>query len=399
LRRVECALDPLTLTKLTCDALFVRANRRPWRAATMRLRCSILQQFDAIYKPRSVRLSVAKAPSPIEETMKRRTAARLLSGLLATGAASPAATFAETAQPVQTYVEAPGPLGPLKGTMLAPASGVAPVVLIIPGSGPTDRDGDNRYGVKARTYRLLAEGLVARGVATVRIDKRGMFASAAAVTDGNDVTIGDYASDVETWAASIRKQTGAPCIFVLGHSEGGLVALAAAQKASDICGLLLVAPPGRPLADILREQLKANPANAPILDQALAATADLERGKRVDTTKMNPALMPLFAPQVQGFLINVFSFDPAKLIAQVSTPVLILQGERDLQVSVADAERLKDAAPKAKLVLLPDVNHVLKTVSSDDRRLNAATYADPSLPLAPGVVDAIADFVTTAKAR
>ena len=104
--------------------------------------------------------------------------------------------------------------------------------------------------------------------------------------------------------------------------------------------------------------------------------------------------MPLFAPQIQGFLISVMSYEPGKLITAVSKPVLILQGKRDIQVSVADAERLKQAAPKAELVLLPDTNHVLKTVTSDDRRANTATYADPSLPLAPGVIDAIATFVT-----
>jgi uncharacterized protein len=96
---------------------------------------------------------------------------------------------------------------------------------------------------------------------------------------------------------------------------------------------------------------------------------------------------------VQGFLINAFSYDPAKLIAAVSKPVLIMQGKRDIQVSVGDAERLKLAAPKAELVLLPDANHVLKAVASDDKRANIATYADPTLPLAPGVVDAVANFV------
>ena len=111
---------------------------------------------------------------------------------------------------------------------------------------------------------------------------------------------------------------------------------------------------------------------------------------------MHPALMPLFAPQVQGFLINALSYDPAKLIAAVAKPVLIVQGRRDMQVGVADAERLKEAAPKAELALLPDVNHVLKTVASDDPRANAATYADPSLPLAPGVAEAIATFVAAA---
>jgi uncharacterized protein len=143
----------------------------------------------------------------------------------------------------------------------------------------------------------------------------------------------------------------------------------------------------------LRSQLRSNPANAPVLEWSMAAIDSLEAGKRVDVAGMHPALMPLFAPQLQGFLINAFSYDPAKLIATVSVPILIIQGRRDIQVSVADAERLKAAAPKAELVLLPEANHVLKAVTSDDKRANIATYADPTLPLAPGVVDAIANFV------
>ena len=125
----------------------------------------------------------------------------------------------------------------------------------------------------------------------------------------------------------------------------------------------------------------------------MSAIDALEAGKRVDTAGMNPALAPLFRPQVQGFLIDTFARDPAKLIAGLAKPVLILQGKRDIQVSVADAERLKQAAPKAELALIADTNHVLKTVTTDDRRANAMAYADPSLPLAPGVVDAIVRFV------
>jgi uncharacterized protein len=315
--------------------------------------------------------------------------------LLAATVVIAAALAAAIAAPIQSFVEAPGPAGPLKGTMLAPVSPGGPTILIVPGSGPTDRDGNNPFGLKASTYKLLAEGLAERGLGTVRIDKRGMFASTAAVPDGNAVTIDDYATDVGSWIASIRKQTGVPCVWVLGHSEGGLVALAAAQKVSDICGLVLISAAGRPLGEVLRTQIRSNPANAPILDQAMAAIDNLEAGKHFDVTGMNPALLPLFAPQLQGFLINAFSYDPAKLIATISKPMLILQGERDLQVSVADAERLKQAAPQAKLVLLPNTNHVLKTVTTTDPRANSATYMDPSLPLAPGVVDAVANFVTT----
>jgi uncharacterized protein len=180
----------------------------------------------------------------------------------------------------------------------------------------------------------------------------------------------------------------------LGHSEGALVALATAQNPQNICGLVLVAATGRPLADVMREQLKSNPANAPILDQALAAIDSLAAGKTVDAARLNPVLLPLFNPAVQKFLIDEFSYDPAGLLARYDGPVLILQGKRDLQVSVHDAQLLKQANSKATLVLLSDTNHALKSVTSDDRRANIAAYANPDLPLAPGVVDTIANFVT-----
>jgi pimeloyl-ACP methyl ester carboxylesterase len=272
-------------------------------------------------------------------------------------------------------------------------------MLIIPGSGPTDRDGNNPMGVKAATYKLLAEGLSERGIATVRIDKRGMFASAGAVKDGNSVTVDDYAADVRSWIRSIRKSTGASCIWLLGHSEGALVALAADGGSKEVCGLVLVAAPGRPLGQVLREQLRANPANAPVLDQALAAITRLEAGSPVDTAAMHPGLMPLFAPSVQKFMMSLLSYDPAKLLSRYDKPVLIVHGQRDLQVSEEDARRLKKANGKARLVIIPGANHVLKAVSSDDRAANMAAYANPALPLAPGVAQTIAGFVAKPPGR
>lgn len=293
--------------------------------------------------------------------------------------------------PAASEIEAPGPLGPLAGTFLQAAE-AGPVVLIVPGSGPTDRDGNSPLGIRASTCRLLAEGLAARGISTVRVDKRGMFASARAARDANAVTIADYAGDVRAWVATLREKAGAACVWVLGHSEGGLVALAAGEEAG-ICGLVLMAAPGRPLGAILREQFSANPANAPILDEALAAVSALEAGRRPDAGRMHPALRPIFDPKVQDFLLDAVAIDPARLIAACSRPILIVQGGRDLQISPADAKRLKAAAPRAELVLLPEANHVLKAVETADRAANLATYGDPGLPLAPGVVDAVARFV------
>jgi pimeloyl-ACP methyl ester carboxylesterase len=185
-------------------------------------------------------------------------------------------------------------------------------------------------------------------------------------------------------------------VWVAGHSEGGLVALASSQKPGGICGLILLAAPGRPAGEVLRDQLRLALGNGPMLRQATAAIKALEAGRRPDMHSMHPALRELFAPQVHGLLISMFSYDPARLIANFHKPVLIMQGERDIQVSVADAKRLKEAAPAAKLVLLPDVNHVFKTVKSADAAANEAAYVKAAIPLAPEVADEIADFVLAA---
>jgi pimeloyl-ACP methyl ester carboxylesterase len=292
-----------------------------------------------------------------------------------------------------TAIEAPGPKGALGGTLLSAGGAAHAAVLIIPGSGPTDRDGNNPLGIRASTYRLLAEGLAKEGISSLRIDKRGMFGSAAAVADPNAVTIADYAGDARRWSTILQERTGASCIWLLGHSEGGLVALAAAKDATDTCGLILVAAPGRRLGEILREQLHANPANAPILDQADVAIDRLEAGQRVDAATLHPALLPLFRPEVQGFLIDALSYDPAALLTGYTKPVLILQGGRDLQISVHDAQRLQAAKPDAELRVVADANHVLKTVAGDNRAANIATYSTPDLPLAADITTTIAQFI------
>jgi pimeloyl-ACP methyl ester carboxylesterase len=305
---------------------------------------------------------------------------------MAAAAPSPAAI------PISVEVTAPGPEGVLAGTLLDPDP-QGPLVLIIPGSGPTDRDGNNPMGVAGGPYRQLAEALAAQGVASVRVDKRGMFGSKAALADVNASTTAGYADDVHAWVAAIRQRTRRKCVWVLGHSEGALVALQAAQAPAGICGVILVSGGGRPIGAVLRDQLRANPANAAILDAALAAVDALEAGHRVSEATLPPPIRPLFADKLQAYWIDLLSHDPAKLIAAVKLPVLIVQGERDLQVSVQDARLLKAAQPAATLVLVPGVNHVLRPVVSDDRAANMATYADAGLAISPAVPAAVAEFV------
>lgn len=299
-----------------------------------------------------------------------------------------------TAEPLKSEVEAAVDGGPLRGTLTLPAA-PRDVVVIVPGSGPTNRDGDNPAGINAGYLRMLAQELAAAQVASIRVDKRGMFGSIGSFGDANAVTFDDYADDAREWIDVARERAGTGCAWLLGHSEGGLVALVAAQTAGDeLCGLILVAAPGRRMSDVLRAQLRANPANAPLLEDALAAIDTLENGEHADVTGLHPALQQLFAPAVQGFLIDAFSRDPAALVANIGKPVLIVHGDADLQVTVEDARLLAKAQPEAQLIVVSGMNHVLKTPDGTDFAANIASYADSDRPLTEGLSDAISDFLT-----
>ncbi|HZW17112.1 MAG TPA: alpha/beta fold hydrolase [Brevundimonas sp.] len=291
--------------------------------------------------------------------------------------------------PVATPVTLPVEPAPLHGTLLTPSGDTRAAALIIAGSGPTDRDGNSPLGVSASSYRLLAEGLAARGVATVRTDKRGVAASASSLISEAELKFTDYADDARAWAAETARLTSQPCAWLIGHSEGALVALVAASRDNDaICGLVLLSGAGRPIGAVLREQLATAPE--PFLSQALTILAELEAGRPV--AEVPPQLAALFRPSVQPYMISWLPLDPAELVATYRGPVMIGHGSTDIQVGVADANALAAARPDATLTIWEGVNHLLK-VAPADRVANAATYRDPDLPLAPGVVDDVAGFI------
>ena len=292
--------------------------------------------------------------------------------------------------PVSTPVELASSPAPLHGTLLTPEGQTRAAAVILPGSGPTDRDGNSaQFGIRAASYRLLAEGLAERGVATIRIDKRGIGESAAAGPAETDLRFNAYADDARAWAAEASAKTGRPCAWLIGHSEGALVALKAVASQDDkICGLVLLSGAGRPAGVVVREQLTALPE--PLKTRAYDVLSELEAGRTVSDPPAE--LAALFRPSVQPYLISWLTLDPAQLAAAYDGPIFVGQGTTDIQVSLADAEAIKAAQPRATLVVWDGVNHVLKTAPAD-RAANVATYMDPALPLAPGVVEAVADFV------
>lgn len=291
--------------------------------------------------------------------------------------------------PLATPVSLPSQPAPLHGTLLTPEGPTRAVALIIAGSGATDRDGNTAPAIVSSTYRLLAEGLAEHGVATVRTDKRGVGESAAALASEAGLVFTDYADDARAWAAEAARLTGQPCAWMIGHSEGALVALAAVTRDDDaVCGLVLLSGAGRPIGAVLREQLANAPE--PFLSQSMAILAELEAGRTV--ADIPPQLAALFRPSVQPYMISWLPLDPAEMVAAWSGPVMIGHGTTDIQVGTPDAETLAAARPDARLAIWQGANHVLK-LAPEDRAANIAAYGDPTLPLAPGVVDDVAGFI------
>ncbi len=309
-------------------------------------------------------------------------------GLLVLFAAHPAA---RQAAPAASAVELSTPSGTLSGTLVLPAgSGRVPVALIVAGSGPTDRDGNSAMlPGKNDAYRMLADALAAQGIASVRYDKRGIAGSRAAGGREDDLRFGTLVHDAALWIAKLRNDFRFTTITVIGHSEGSLIGMLAA-RAGRADGFVSIAGPGRPAGDVIREQLRAQLANAPALLKASEAIlASLEAGRT--TAEVPAGLGALFRASVQPYMISWMAYAPAAELARVTVPRLIIQGTTDVQVPVTDAQALKAAAPAAELRVIDGMNHVLKTVTDQARQ--PASYVDPTLPLAADLGPAVVAFV------
>jgi len=295
---------------------------------------------------------------------------------------------AETWQAEDTKLVTEG--GTLYGTALIPAGqATMPVVLIHAGSGPTDRDGNSK-GMPGSNDSLkqLAEALARKGIASVRFDKRGIAASAAAGGAEADIRFEHYISDAADWVRQLRKDTRFTRIVVVGHSEGSLIGMIAARQAG-ADAYVSIAGIAEPADRILSAQLKTKLPPA-LFQESETVLASLKAGKLVANPPASLAM--LYRPSVQPYLISWFRYDPRKELAALHMPVLIAQGGADLQVPAAQAKLLAAANPAAKLAVIGDMNHVLKIVGKNDAAQKEA-YTNPDAPLSTALVDAIGALV------
>ena len=279
----------------------------------------------------------------------------------------------------------------LVGTLTPSEKNKTQVVFILSGSGPTDRDG-NTVGApgKNNSLKYLAEALNERGLATLRVDKRGVGASAQAAPQEKDLRFSAYVEDAGRWIKFLEEQ-GYSEIILLGHSEGALVATLAASKDS-VKALICLAGAGQPADVALLEQLRPKLPSF-LFKETEEILATLKKGETVEDYP--PALESLFSPSVQPYLISWFQIDPVEAISKVTVPVLIMQGTTDLQVSEKDAERLHAGAKGSQLIKIKGMNHILKEVAGD-LPAQMPSYFDPELELQKDLADEIVTFIESA---
>jgi pimeloyl-ACP methyl ester carboxylesterase len=265
-----------------------------------------------------------------------------------------------------------------------------PLAIFIAGSGPTDLDG-NQATMKNNSLKMLSDALVANNIATFRFDKRGIAKSAIPNFSESEMTIDRYAQDVVS-IVNQMKAKGFQDVFIVGHSEGSLLGLIALQD-TPAKGFISVAGAGFSADEILKTQLQTKiPAN---LWPVVTGIIDSLKSGLIVKDVPQP-FYALFRPSVQPYLISWFSYSPTELIAKLSCPILIAQGDKDIQVSVDDAKQLSKAAKTDKLLIIKNMNHVLKPIAGDMQD-NYAAYTNPDLPIEKELSKAIVDFINLNK--
>ena len=307
----------------------------------------------------------------------------------------------------QRPISLPTEHGTLHGTLLQPrSSGPLPVVLLIAGSGPTDRDGNNPAGGHNDSLKRLAQALARYGIASLRYDKRGVAASRAATPDERDLSVERYVADAVAWSRLLKADPAFDRLILLGHSEGALLrvlgvavgqgasfvraliaSLAAPQAGAD--ALVSIAGSARPIDQVLREQLHSRLPPRLLLQSHELLDALLAGQRRNDVPD---ELKVLFRPSVQPYLISLFRQNPGEAFARLRIPALIVQGTHDIQVGVTDARALKAYKEDAELVLVEGMNHALRIVPLD-LRAQLASYDNPRLPLASTLIERVAGFI------
>lgn len=273
----------------------------------------------------------------------------------------------------------------IDGTLLVPSDiEKPPLAIIIAGSGPTNRDGNQNF-MKNNSLKKLAEGLSNKGIATFRYDKRIV----KQIRQGNiDKTtmFDDFITDASDIIKFFKARNDFSKIVIIGHSQGSLVGMLAAKDKGD--GFVSLAGAGQNIGDVLIEQVTKT---APMFsDDTKRIVESLKNGEA--TTDFPVALASIFNSDLQPFMMNWMKYNPTDVIQNLQIPILIINGTKDLQVSVNEAQLLKEANNKAELKIIENMNHVLFEIKGDDLE-NSKSYNESSRPISKELIESIVTFI------
>lgn len=282
--------------------------------------------------------------------------------------------------------------GNISGTLAVPKNTDVkmPVVLIIPGSGPTDRNGNNPMGINGNSYLLLAKELAKNGIASLRYDKRNIGQTLTPAKE-KEMRFDDNTDDAIALINLLHGDARFSKIIVLGHSEGSLVGMLASEE-QPVAAFISVDGAGSRADEILTEQMKSQPAY--IANGFKTILDSLKKGKYTDM--VDPALYPIARLSIQPYILSWLVNDPVTEIKKLRIPILIIQGTTDLQVNVSEAGKLKKAKSDAELYIIPNMNHIMKDAPADPDG-NLATYTQPDLPLKPELTTSVIAFIKKLK--
>ena len=285
-----------------------------------------------------------------------------------------------------TYVTKDIAINPLiDGTLLTPKAIDAPkLAIIIAGSGPTDRDGNQNF-MRNNSLKKLSESLTTAGIATFRYDKRIV----KQITNNNidpNIKFDDFVTDAISVVDYFKQSNAFSNIYIIGHSQGSLVGMMAAKDRAD--GFISIAGSGQSIDAVITEQISL--MDPSLTDATTKAFKSLKAGQL--TTDYPPALTPIFKADVQPFIMSWMKYDPQKIITSLKIPVLIINGTNDLQVSTAEAELLKKAANNSEIKIIDKMNHVLFIINGD-KLVNSKSYNESSRNISEELIISISSFI------
>lgn len=283
--------------------------------------------------------------------------------------------------------------GTIYGTLKVPNNKSSiPIAIIIAGSGPTDRNGNSQL-TQNNAYKMLSDNLFYNGIATLCFDKRGIAESKQAMKDESEIRFDHYIDDVREWINLLSKDKRFSDIIIIGHSEGSLIGMIASENNATVKKYISIAGMGVSFDVTLKEQMEKQLSGQP---QALKETifSYIDKLKKGETiSNVPPTLNALFRPSVQPYMTSIMKYDPKIEIAKLTIPVLIVQGTTDIQVTVEHANILSAGNPKAKKVIIENMNHVLKDCTSNDVQAQSPTYNNLNIPLNKELGKAIIEFI------